>query len=243
MTRRRDVLTGIAAIVAGAGITGAAAAVAQRPDKALHDAIAQYLKATEDRRASEAAWNAAQKRATARYPAKLPDWLPWARANHPEGEFDPLGDRATLTHQAMEAMEAHLAGIKEGASIGRLADDEELIRLQRAVFTAGDADKIAYYAETRAPYDQLVAERRAAIVAIDAEEGLPALDATDTVAYERRCAAHDALLACRPTTWAAFAIKTQTLLQTPWYSDGEIEPEEKDALLADIAALIAGGAA
>lgn len=240
MTRRRDVLAGIAAIASGVGITGASAAVAQRPDKVLHDAIAQYLKATEDRRATEAAWTGAFERATARYPAEIEKWVTWRERNHPGGKRLVIPFTES-TSPRMLPLRAELDAWNRDAPDCKVIPNER--DFFRRVAEAHFADEEEYYASIRSEYDLLIADRQAAIAAIDGEENLGPLGDFDSIAYTRRSEAYYALLACRPTTWAAFAIKAQAVLQTPWSSDGDIEPEEKEALLADIAALTAGDAA
>lgn len=182
---------------------------------------------------------AVRDRAKARYPAALPAFMPWAEARHPQGPFEPFGECASLTRQAMADLERHLAGMV-GDADSRL-NHPETLRRQLAIFDAGDADKRNYYAPLRPAYDALQAERQAVIAAIDVEEGIAALRAADDVAYERRAAAHEALMGWRPVSWLDHAAKASAILRHPWNPD-QIDESEADQIAADID-LLTGGAA
>lgn len=241
MIGRRRILAGIAATAAGAGIAEAPAAA--RPDPALGRLIADYLDATHAREATLAAFKAAWDRARARYPAALPEFGAWAKANHPEGKLDLFGPRATRTVEADRRLHEHMIARRQAAGSGPIEtiDDPEIGRLQAAITAAALLDLHDHYAPLRPTYDRLQAERNAAIEAIDVEEGIAALRAADDVAYERRAAAHEALMGWCPVSWLDHAAKASAILRHPWNPE-QIDESEADQIAADIE-MLGGGAA
>ncbi len=210
MTRRRDFLTGIAAIAAGAGITGVAVP-AQRPDTVLAGLIAEWLPAREAHLEAIAAHGAAEARAKARYPAKVESWLSWREKNHPNGKH-PIVPIVENPSPQMRALHAEMLKFPLDEAGKRHLPTEFMMKIADAIV----AEENEYYAEIEPAYDQLLAQRRAAIAAIDAEEHVAALAEARFAAWDRANVAHEAVLFYEPASPAEFMIKAVTLLQSPF---------------------------
>ncbi len=240
MRSRRQILSGLAAVAAGTGITVTAAPVgAARPGNAVYAAIAA------NRDAWAVCWRAAQTeaegeaRASARRPAPLPNWRDWLKANRPEVaalDSDPCaGARCQAVLAELEAAEARPEGLDEA---GRHQFARHLI----TAMVVDREDGSDATSEARAAYEALQVDRGNAIAAINEAEGVDAAGEAAEAAYADMANVRCALLAARPVTAAGFVAKVHALL-TSWDDPGEaIDDDEAADLIGDALALAEAGA-
>ncbi len=235
MTSRRQVLAGLAAVAAGAGITTAAAVEADRPaETAMQSAITAFRAAWGEHVATSRAAIKAEGRVMKRRGKAPPKWEDWLVKHHPTGPYLGNGDPAASPARSdLFALLSDLPLNDRGGIVWKGAYAEALA----AGMVSAEA---AYYAPIRPIYDAIVDQFNAGWERVADEENLADMEGEADAAFDRMGEALAVLLEVRPRTAAEFVAKVQAVLINP---DDPIGDNEVEALRADVAALTGKGGA